>query len=69
MTVVKNIFNKDMGDTFTIECRLCGYEVWYVELDNPNDPYELTLHCGNQDCDNQHTLFYLEDRIKFEGDI
>ena len=66
MTVTK-LFKSD--EEFQITCRKCGYEVWHVAIDDPNDPCELKLYCGNNDCDAEHTVFYLENSIQFQEDI
>ena len=62
---VTNLFRSDQEFAYT--CKLCGYEVWHVTIDDPNDPCELKLYCGNEDCANEHTVFYLEDQISFDS--
>jgi len=66
MADVIDIFDKSKGDLFQVTCLKCGYEVWAVCIDDPADPCEVKLFCGNEKCDGEHVIFYNEDAITFD---
>ncbi|RLE19179.1 MAG: hypothetical protein DRJ50_12430 [Actinobacteria bacterium] len=46
---VTPLFDPDLGDTFQMTCSKCGYEVWFVCVDDPEDPTEIKIYCGNEE--------------------
>jgi len=60
MSKVTPLFDPDSGDTFQMTCSKCEYEVWFVCVDDPEDPTEIKIYCGNEDCDNEEVIWEVE---------